>query len=372
MQGNLDWLGTGTFVTLLGADGRLRSVGAKRDELDFDTGQYLRSSDGVIREHDAILGVYAQQTWQPWKPISLNGGLRYDFDARFSPVLSPRLAATASAWQGGTIKGVYAEAFRAPSWYETSVNSFDVIRSEPLRPERVRSLEGSVEHRFGTQRIVMGAFRTEWRDMVELHILTEAEMLAAAMQGKVDIVRQLVAGQYRNVSSIDNYGFNGGYEGSLFEGSLRYGVNLTGAIARRTDDQHGTTPLEVAPRFFGNARILYDFQGGWPVLGIASQFKSNALTDRALDGLFTPVPLAPAQLELRFTVSGPIPVLRGLSYRASADYAFANRAPYTVGVHQSSGIGQRYYPYLPEFDKWYLAPVDTFRVTLGLAYDLPL
>ena len=70
--------------------------------------------------------------------------------------------------------------------------------------------------------------------------------------------------------------------------------------------------------------------------------------------------------------TGPIPQLRGFSYRASADYAFANRTPYTVGVHQSSGIAQRYFPYLPEFDKWYLAPVDTFRVTVGLGYDLSL
>ena len=218
----------------------------------------------------------------------------------------------------------------------------------------------------------MGAFRTDWRDMVELHILTEAEMLAAAAQGKVDLVSQIIAGQYRNVSSIENYGFNGAYEGSLAEGSLRYGLNLTGAIARRTDQQHGTTPLEVAPRLFGNARILYDFPGDWPALGIAAQFKTNALTDRALDGLWSPLPIAPAQLELRFTVSGPIPPLRGLWYCASANYAFTDRTPYTAGVHQSSGIGQRYFPYLPEFDKWYLAPVDTFRVTVGLGYDLSL
>jgi outer membrane receptor for ferrienterochelin and colicins len=372
IQGNLDWLSTGGFVTMLGVDGRLRFVGAKRDEIDFDTGQHLRSSDGVIRERDATLGVYAQQTWQPWKPLSFNGGLRYDFDPRFSPVPSPRLAATVSPWHGGTLKVVYAEAFRAPSWYETSVANTEIIYSERLRPERVRSLEGSVEQRFGTQRIGMGAFVTEWRDMVELHILTEAEMLEAARQGKVDIVRQIVAGQYRNVSSIDNYGFNGTYEGSMLDGALRYGTNLTGAIARRNDDERGTTPLEVAPRFFGNARILYDFPGDWPALGVAAQWKTKALTDRALDGLWSPVPMSPAQLELRFTVSGPIPQLRGFSYRASADYAFANRTPYTVGVHQSSGIGQRYYPYLPEFDKWYLAPVDTFRVTVGLGYDLSL
>jgi hypothetical protein len=122
-------------------------------------------------------------------------------------------------------------------------------------------------------------------------------------------------------------------------------------------------PIEVAPRFFGNARVLYDFPGDWPSLGVAAQFKSDALTDRSLDGGWPRMPIAPAQLELRATVTGPLPAWHALTYRVSADYAFADRAPYVVGLHQT------YYPTNRAYDTWDLAPVDTFRVTAGVQVD---
>jgi hypothetical protein len=165
------------------------------------------------------------------------------------------------------------------------------------------------------------------------------------------------------VATIENYGFTGTYEGAIAGNSLRYGLNLTGAIARREDRRGVARPVEVAPRFFGNARVLYDFPGDWPALGLAAQWKSSALTDRSLDAGWVPMPVAPGQLELRATVSGPLPGWKAMSYRVSADYAFVDRAPYVVGIHQV------YYPNYREFDEWHLAPVDTFRVTGGLSFD---
>jgi outer membrane receptor for ferrienterochelin and colicins len=49
VQGSFDWLKTGHLVTLLGADGRIRDLLFQQDVADFDTGAYLRSSQGVIR-----------------------------------------------------------------------------------------------------------------------------------------------------------------------------------------------------------------------------------------------------------------------------------------------------------------------------------
>jgi outer membrane cobalamin receptor len=363
VQSTYDWLHTGKLVTLLGADGRIRDLLFQRDVADFDTGAYLRSSEGIIRARDAILGAFLQQTYRPFQELFLNGGVRYDFDARFSPVFSPRLAATASVWRGGTLKAVYAEAFRAPSWVETSLATSAIFLSESLVPERVRSFELSVDQRFGKQRISMGAFRAAWRNLVELHALSLEELVAAERQGKIDLFRNAVWSQYQNVATIENYGFTGTYEGALAGNSLRYGLNLTGAIARREDRRGIARPVEVAPRFFGNARVLYDFPGDWPALGLAAQWKSSALTDRSLDAGWVPMPIAPGQLELRATLSGPIPGWRAMSYRVSADYAFVDRAPYVVGIHQV------YYPNYREFDEWHLAPVDTFRVTAGLSFD---
>jgi hypothetical protein len=210
----------------------------------------------------------------------------------------------------------------------------------------------------------MGAFRSSWQNLVELHALSLEELLAAQALGKVDLFRSAVWSQYQNVATIENYGFNGSYQGALAGDSLRYGFNVTGAIARREDRRGNASPVEVAPRFFGNARILYDFPDDWPALGLAVQFKSSALTDRSLDGGWATMPIAPGQVELRATVTGPIPVFKAISYRLSADYAFADRAPYVVGLHQI------YYPNYREYDNWHLAPVDTFRVTAGLQFDV--
>jgi outer membrane cobalamin receptor len=363
VQSSIDWLKTGRLVTLIGVDGRVRRFKFQQDEFDFDTGRPLRDSQGVIRADDATLGAFLQQTAKPWKELSLNGGARYDFDTRFSPVLSPRLAASLSVWRGGSLKLVYAEAFRAPTWIETSLATSDVIVADPLTPERVRSFEATIDQRFGTQRLSMGAFRSSWRNLVELHPLSIEELLAAQAQGKVDLFKSVVWSQYQNIATIDNVGFTGTFEGSLLGESLRYGLNVTGALARRNDRSGTERPIEVAPRFFGNARVLYDFPGDWPALGVAAQFKSNALTDRSLDGGWPRMPIAPGQLELRATVSGPIPAWRAMTYRVSADYAFADRTPYVVGLHQA------YYPTNRAYDTWHLAPVDTFRVTAGVQVD---
>ena len=364
VQTSVDWTKTGKLVTLLGVDGRARDLLYQQDLADFDTGRFLRSSQGVIRSTNAILGAFLQQTYLPLPDLFLNGGARFDFDQRFDPVLSPRLAATATVWRGGTLKAIYAEAFRAPSWVETSLATSDTIVAESLVPERVRSFEISLDQRFGKHRIMMGAFRSSWRNLVELHALSLSELLEAQAAGKLDLFKNAVWSQYQNVANIENFGFNGTYEGALAGDALRYGLNVTGAFARREDHTGMPRPIEVAPRFFGNARIVYDFPEAWPALALAVQFKSDALTDRSLDGGWARMPIAPAQVQLRATLAGPIPGWKALSYRFSADYAFADRAPYVVGLHQI------YYPNYREFDQWHLAPVDTFRVTGGLQLDL--
>jgi hypothetical protein len=168
--------------------------------------------------------------------------------------------------------------------------------------------------------------------------------------------------EYKNISSIDNFGFNAGWEGAAAARRLHYGTNVTGAIARRVVPGRDTgQPIVVAPQFFGNARIAYDFEGGLPTLGLAAHFFGNRIADRAFDGNFTPFPVAPPQLELRATVSGPVPLVKGLSYRVSANYAVAERGPYVVGVAQQS------YSWHRDAE---LIPVDRFRVTAGISYAL--
>ena len=356
----LDWLHDGSLTTLLGTDDRVRNVGSKTDETDIVTNQNP-GSYGTYAYTEYALAFYAQQTWRPVRWLGLNAGARLDDDQRFGTRVSPRAAASLTTWKGGTFKAIYSEAFRTPTSYETNyADGLTEIAAPNLKPETVRSAEASIEHRFGTQRILFGAFGSWWSNMVLLQTLTRAELDMAIAQGMVPSGDTGVS-QYQNVSSIDDYGFNGAFEGSALGRDLRYGVNLTGAVSRRSNPDGSVLPLTVAPQLFGNARISYDLPGDWPVVGVVGQVVGSRPADRAFDGGFAVTPYAPTQVELRATVSGPVPRVSGLSYRVSADCAFAGENPYVAGPIQ--------YATSPT-QTAQLSPVNRFVTTMGLQYDL--
>jgi outer membrane receptor protein involved in Fe transport len=366
LQTSWDWLANGTFVTLLGADGRTRFVSSADDLLDKATGAPAQSTIGYLKQRDEILGAYLQQTWLPAGWFSANAGGRLDFDERFGRRFSPRAALTADAWRGARLKAIYSEAFRAPSWQESAIAGRAQLPADNLQPETVRSVEGVLDQRLGSHHLLFGVFRSWWADLVDAHVLTSAEVIDAQRRGLLDVITgNHITTQYRNVSSIDNYGFNAGYDGSFADGRLRYAANLTGAIARRNDPDVGSTPLTVAPQFFGNLRLSYAPGGNLPTFAVAGHYLGPRPADRT--SAFDPPPVAPPLFELRATLSGPVPFVKGLSYRASANYVFGDHGPYVIGPIQGIGIGEGGYGNFvgtPE-----LNPVDRFRATIGFQYD---
>jgi outer membrane receptor protein involved in Fe transport len=358
----LDWLRDGSLVTMVGADARLRDVSSRVAYTDLRPGAKTvtyGAYDRVVRS----MGVFTENTFHPTSWLYFNGGARLDVDERFGTKVSPRAALAVVPWKDGTLKAIYSEAFRGPNSFEASyADPGFQVAAQNLRPESVRSVEGSLEQRFGGHRALLSFFRSWWSDMVVLEQLTAAELDAAKAAG------QLAAGtgnatQYRNAGSIDNYGFGVTLEGSAAARRLHYGFNLTGAYARRSfTDGRPSQPLPVAPQVFGNARLAYDLPRGLPTVALAAQFLGARPADRAFDGGFTPTPYAPPQLLLRATVSGAMPRVPGLSYRLGAQYSFADRSAYVAGPIQAA----------TPLRSWAeLAPVDRFRANVGLSYDLP-
>ena len=188
----------------------------------------------------------------------------------------------------------------------------------------------------------------------------------AQRRGELDVITgNHITTQYRNVSSIDNYGFNAGYDGSFAEGRFRYAANVTGAIARRHEPGVGDSPLTVAPQFFGNLRFSYAPGGNLPTFALAGHYLAKRPADRT--AAFEPPPFAPPQLELRATLSGPLPIVKDLSYRASANYVFADHGAYVIGPIQGIGIGEGGFGNFTGSPE--LSPVDRFRATVGIQYD---
>jgi outer membrane receptor for ferrienterochelin and colicins len=359
LQSTWNWFNDDSFVTIVGADARQRNVQTSSSTSDAETGTSLYPAPPGVDQSDVILAAYAQQIWSIAQPVKLSGGARVDSDPRFDPVVTPRVAASLAAWTGGTVKGSYATAFRAPSRDETDVSTARRIQAFELSPEKVDSFDLSVEQRLGPHRLILGGFYSHWDNLVQLAPLSDQEAIDAIRAGQtaVPFTPGIQLTQYRNTSNLENYGLNTGVEGSFASGSVLYGFNLTGALAEKHTDA-GTTRLPVAPQIFGNARMAYVFGQTLPTVALASHFMGPRPADLS-NGSFSPDPYAPAQVQLRLTLSGDVPGLKGLSYRGIANYAVADRGPYVVGPVTTA---------LPTQAAPQLIPVDRFRTTLGLQY----
>jgi outer membrane receptor protein involved in Fe transport len=346
IQANYDWLGNDKLTTLLGVNGTVRNVGGETDSIEANTNQII-GVDGNKSVTEFVYAAYLQQRYTPVPFLHLNAGARYDADPRGGDRISPRAATAFDVWRGGVFKVSYAEAFRAPTFFEAFFETQAYKPNPDIKSETVRGVDTSIEQRFGRHTILFGLFRTWWDDMIQLRPIDDT--------GSVF--------QYQNVSRIDNYGYNARAEGAF--GSFRYGASITGAYTRRTTPD-GTDPLPVAPQLFGNLRAAYVFPGQWPTVALATSFVGKRPADRVLDGNFDPAPYAPASADIRLTLSQQVPGVRGLSYRIGASFTTGKVSPYVAGPTQG------YDPAAPVRGPAELTPVVRF-VTFGtLQYDLPL
>ncbi len=354
------WFPELRLSTLLGASGKGRFIDSNLDITDRATGSLAPPANDYTR-NDYAAAVYAEQHMSPWRWLDVNAGLRFDYDQRAKEgALSPRSAVGVTPWDQGRIKLIYSQAFRAPSAYEIEyANPTYQIKPEGLTAETVRSIEGSLEQRFGSQRVLLGAFRSWWRDMVALNALNAADLAAAQASGQLD-PGTTEAYQYRNLAKIANYGINAAFEGSLLGERLRYGVNFTHAVSEVDQGDGDPHELTVGPSSFGNARASYDFGIPLPTLGLAVQYLGRRAADRAFDGGFARTPYADPHVELRLTASGEAPFLQGLRYRLIGDYAFAKEAPYVIGPNQYAADATTPYE---------LAPVRRTQLFLELEYQ---
>jgi outer membrane receptor for ferrienterochelin and colicins len=362
----LNWFHDQTFVTTIGTDARIRWVRTKEDMIDVATGQALAPTIGRIDETGGIVSPYAQQTYSPTSWLDFNAGARLDVDSRYSPVVSPRGAIALRTSDKTTFKVIYSQAFRAPTYSETSIVDYKVAPSPDLQPETVRSVEASVEQRFGTQRVLFGVFRSWWESLIESGPVSLAELTALQMAHmEPPIVGNL--SQFSNVAGIDNYGWNGGWEGSLSERRVRYGLNATGAFTRLQQGGQSVYPL-VAPQVFGNAHVAYSFGEGGPTAALAVYGMGPRAADRSAPTGGT-LPAAPALADLRLAVTGRVPLLpHGFGYSVTADYTTADHGPYMAGpdFRTFASVLTADGATLPSPS---YAPIDQFRVMFGLRFD---
>jgi outer membrane receptor for ferrienterochelin and colicins len=403
----LDWFHDQSLTTMVGVDGRATRLGEANasDDINLDAGG--PPPTGVFTKSEYRLAVYGQQTWRPLRWLFLNVGARLDEDFHVDDNvqfghLSPRAVAAITPWHNGTVKVIYSEAYRAPTYFETNFTDNQTsIPNLGLGPETVQSEEVSFEQRVGTQRFFVGGFDAQYSSGILGEAAPNAALLAAVKSGTLPPVtpnspNNIISTygpangdvqQFQNVGSISNIGVNAAFEGTLLHRDLRYGANFTWAYSRLTEPNPSATapgpcpgatgtavsvnctlPITVSPQVFGNARISYDIPGDWPVIGMAVAYMGRRPINNAFDSGWSPIPYAPPQVDIRATISGPVPRFVGLSYRLMADYAVSAVTPYAMGpVTDSCTVTGNCAT--DNIRAPLLVPVDTFRTTVGVQYD---
>jgi outer membrane receptor protein involved in Fe transport len=387
-QATFDWTKDGRFPTLVGVDARLKDIFMRTDDPDVVT-KRNQAALGLFPCADPAkpagipctslskqLALYGEQKLRPVRWLGLSGGVRLDVDDAYGVQASPRGAAAIEPWQGGTLKFVATQAFRAPTIYERFyADGTLTVPSPNLAPEHVLSFEGSVEQKARAQRILLTGFGSIWNGLVASEALSNAG-IAAAIKAGLLVPGTMNANQNENVSSLTNAGFSLSFEGTAVSGRLHYGLSYTGAYTRErvaADLQGpGTTcfPLVQAPatcrailpeaaQGFGNARISYEIGHPWPTIGLVGRYASPRLAANSSPATNAPT-LGAARLAITGKIPGMDPELGHFSYGVSADYSFSGYSPVAVGP--SGGDLPNGHPQL--------IPLDRFRATVTLAYDL--
>ena len=112
---------------------------------------------------------FLQDIWHFARDWELTAGVRYDHFSDFGDTTNPRLALVWSARRNLTFKALYGEAFRAPSFSETRVQSNPAFLGNPsLRPEQLKSYELAVNYQPSFDLTLdFNLFHYRWDDVIQ-------------------------------------------------------------------------------------------------------------------------------------------------------------------------------------------------------------
>ena len=188
--------------------------------------------------------VYVQDIWHFARDWELTAGVRYDHFSDFGDTTNPRLALVWSARRNLTFKALYGEAFRAPSFSETRVQSNPAFLGNPsLKPEQLKSYELAVNYQPTFDLTLdFNVFHYRWDDVI-----------------------QFVADPGAGTRTAQNAGEQTGY-GAEFSLSwdITEALSLAGNLAlQKSQDQLTGEDAGNAPEHQSYVRADWDFLPGW-------------------------------------------------------------------------------------------------------------
>ena len=124
-----------------------------------------------------VLGVFAQGEVVIVTNLALTAGVRYDhYFESFGGTLNPRAGLIYNPWEGGTLKALYGQAYRAPNAYEQFYSSAQRARPQ-LDPEKIRTYELVYEQYFARRyRVGISGYYYEVDDLIDQRLASSTEI----------------------------------------------------------------------------------------------------------------------------------------------------------------------------------------------------
>jgi outer membrane receptor for ferrienterochelin and colicins len=184
----------------------------RQRQVNYDIQPYLLYLDD--HRSARVWALYFQDEYSIRKNLAFVAGLRSDWHQKYGNTMSPRVGLHFTPKPNTDVKATYSWAFRVPNSYETfyAGNLTNLINLS-LKPERIRSWELVVEHRFGkTYYATAAGFLNRIDDLIE--------------QRRVPVTGQLF---YTNSAPVQTKGIE-------FELGARWPSGLEGAISHTLQD----------------------------------------------------------------------------------------------------------------------------------------
>jgi len=114
--------------------------------------------------------IFIQDVWHLADDWELTTGLRFDHYSDFGDTTNPRIALVWSARHNLTVKALYGEAFRAPSFAETGEQANPAFLGNPdLEPETLKSYEFAFNYKPSYDLTLdLNLFQYHWKDIIQI------------------------------------------------------------------------------------------------------------------------------------------------------------------------------------------------------------
>ena len=222
---------------------------------NFDDAPFFLYSDQSLNDTRGAVYAQVEQRWE--SRFRFTAGARWDIQKDQEGVWSPRLDAVTRLDEATTVKLLYGRSFHAADPYMTQFSGAYFVPNASLRPERVSTGEIELERRFGPATVVVSAYKSWIRDLIDLVS-----------------VDSIGTGQYQNGTDVASQGV---------EGELRWenasGLRVRASLACQDSDLEGMlVDLSDSPRWNGSVAVTRTSETSPLSLGLGFRYLSQRLT----------------------------------------------------------------------------------------------